>query len=292
MFRALSCRIAMLAIIWFCALGGSGTAHAFSAPGYYFAPATQGGSAGRWFTGSPADGYECSACHLGGQSWPVYVTGLPSQGYVPATKYDLRMLWPEFSDHENALLAASNQADPTMELVTELVAESGMGSGKLEIKDVQLLSPAEKCARPPGQRATKIWTVTPDQDMPTDIRLECNAAGLNQRCLVTVEGCGAREVRMTWTAPEQWQGNIWFSAGFVSTDQASAKPNDADGVTMLSIPLAPAASSSAGYVSKLESGCSVRGVHAPSRTVGWLGFSFGLVVLRRVRRRRRREARS
>jgi hypothetical protein len=292
MFRALSCRIAMLATVWLCALGSSATAHAFSAPDYYFRDSSKGGSEGRWFTGSPADGFECSVCHRGGQSWPIYVMGLPSEGYVPGTAYDLRLLWPEFTDHENSLLAASAQADPTMELVTELVAESGLGSGTLEIKEPQQISAAEKCTRPAGARATKLWTVTPDQPVPTDIRLQCDAAGLNERCLVTVEGCGASEVRMKWTAPDKWQGNIWFSAGFVTTDQTSAKPNDSDGVTMLSIPLTPAASSSAGYVSQLENGCSVRRVRASSPAAGWLGLAFGLVVLRRMRRRRQREARS
>jgi hypothetical protein len=93
---------------------------------------------------------------------------------------------------------------------------------------------------------------------------------------------------MKWTAPPTWQGNIWFNAGFVASDDTVGFPNVADGVTALSIPLAPAASTTAGYVDRLESGCSISGV---GRFGGadWLGWTCGLAVLRRLRRRSRKE---
>jgi hypothetical protein len=291
MFRVLSSRMAMLAIASLCALGPSARARAFSDATFYFKTIAEGGSQGRWFTGSPADGYSCNVCHTGGKSWPVYVTGLPTQGYVPGTDYQLRILWPEWSAQELALLAASPMNDPNMELVTELVSESGNGSGTLTLQDAQFETAAEKCTRPPNEHAADIYTVRQDGATPSPYRLDCTTGDVNARCLVIVKGCGAREVHMKWTAPAEWQGNIWFNAGFVSTNQTSGFPNDSDGTTEVSIPLAPAASTSASYTSKLASGCSVRSV-GTAGAAGWLGLTIWLVVLRRLPRRRQREARS
>jgi hypothetical protein len=291
MFCVPSCRIVMLATVWLCVLSSGGTAHAFSDPKYYYKDPTSGGGGGRWFTGSPADGNDCSVCHDGGKSWPLYVTGLPSGGYVPGTVYDLSLSWPEFTAHRAQVMQANPAAVPTMQLVTELVAESGKGFGTLAILDVRQMSPAEKCNPVrPLLPATNMWTVKPGVPTTDDssIRLTCQADDFNERCLITTEGCGAELTKMKWTAPATWQGNIWFNAGFVASDDTVGFPNVADGVTALSIPLAPAASSTAGYVDELKSGCSVSGV-GRFGGAGWLAWTCALAVLRSLRRRARKE---
>jgi hypothetical protein len=259
-------------------------ARAFSSPELYFKDPANGGSGGRWFTGSLADGYGCAVCHTGAPSLPLYVEGLPPQGYVPGTQYSLRLSWPEFSVREQTLLASNAANDPTMALVAEFVAETGKGSGTLEIQDNLLVPKSELCARPPDGIATNMWTVRPKQQ-PSNIDLQCTATDFNQRCLVTVDGCGAREMHAKWTAPPEWQGTIWFNAGFVTTDQSSGRP-DFDGVTELALPLSPAASTSANYIEKLHSGCSVRTIGSTPGSVPWLALSAGLLWMRAARRRR------
>src|SRR5687767_4603827 len=78
--------------IWL--LGGvlaAGTAHAYSAPEAYAELAYQGGGEGRWFTGSPADGFGCGVCHTpaaGQREYPLYVQGLPTErGYALAAQH-------------------------------------------------------------------------------------------------------------------------------------------------------------------------------------------------------------
>jgi hypothetical protein len=290
-FCARLCRTTVPATFWLCALGWGATAHAFSAPESYPQDVEEGGGGGRWFTGSPADGYGCGVCHTGAEGAPLYVTGLPQAGYVPGTTYPLTISWPQWAQTENAIVAANPKLFPVMELVTELVAESGQGSGTLAIGQYLQESAAEKCSRPAVAKAAYLWTITPNQDAPNDILPTCTADDVNERCIATVKGCGAQELKMTWTAPDQWQGNIWFSAGFVTTNDSTSIPNDKDGVTMLSIPLAPAASTSAGYLNRLESGCSVTPL-GTAHAFGWLLAPIGLWTLRRAQRRRRREERS
>jgi hypothetical protein len=290
MFRVPCSRIAVLAIVSLGALLGAfapgSTAYAFSDPAFYFKDTAGGGGGGRWFTGSPADGYSCDVCHKGGQSWPLYVAGLPPQGYVPGTEYDITLAWPEFVANAAAVVVAQPAAVPTMELIAELVAESGKGSGTIELLEVGFRSAAENCFPLAGAPATELWTVAPRYDVPQNKLLTCTADDLNERCLVATRGCGAQQVKMKWTSPSTWQGNIWFNAGFVASNDTTGYPERIDGVTELSIPLAAAASTSAGYVNRIESGCSVHRVGSFG-SAGWLGLSCWLVVLRSLRRRRR-----
>jgi len=72
------------AVACLCALASAPErARAFSEPAYYAADASGGGGGGRWFTGSPAEGYGCSVCHTGPAqlvSYPLYIEGLPHAG--------------------------------------------------------------------------------------------------------------------------------------------------------------------------------------------------------------------
>jgi hypothetical protein len=145
----------------------------------FFATVQEGGTAGRWFTGSPADGYTCSVCHEGAPGWPVNVTGLPSDGYETGKVYNLRIVWNEFRAREIQLLAASPTADPVMGLVTELISEDGTGAGTIELAELPDVSANEKCSRPEGKNAVDLWTVDGPMATPTKIRLKCDAKDLN-----------------------------------------------------------------------------------------------------------------
>ena len=276
----------------------AGLAHAFSAPGVFAKAASAGGSEGRFFTGSPADGYNCDVCHSGGKSFPLYVTGVPVKGYTPGKPYELRFSWPEYTAREAQLLAqiASIPPDPTrpalqpptMSMVTELVAETGKGSGKLVIKELEMYTPGERCQRPPGKAGQSMWIVRAKAKPLGDILLECTSKEFNDRCLVAQIDCGAAELRMTWTAPPEWQGTIWLSAALVTSEALDSKPTN-DGVYQLNVPIPPAASLSAGYVEKLDaSNCSVGAANPPSSQLWAAGVVFAPSLLFWARRRRRR----
>src|SRR5688572_5967785 len=67
------------------AMNASLSAHAFSSPEAYVEQPYTGGGGGRWFSGSPAEGFGCSVCHSaapGQREFPLYVAGLPvDSGY-------------------------------------------------------------------------------------------------------------------------------------------------------------------------------------------------------------------
>lgn len=90
--------------------GTSAHARAFGDYELFFADPVDGGAGGRWFTGSPADGYTCSVCHEGGRQWPVQVDGLPTgQGYLPDPNkpYSITLSWNEFRGREIELFSWS-----------------------------------------------------------------------------------------------------------------------------------------------------------------------------------------
>jgi hypothetical protein len=268
-------------------------AYAFTDAKMFFAAVSEGGTAGRWFTGSPADGYSCDVCHEGAPAWPLSVQGLPEKGYVtgsPSTKpYDVRISWDAFRAREIALIQANpNMADPVMGLVAEFVAEDGTGAGTVEVGAFERTTPNEQCSRPLGGNAVDLWTVAGPMATPTKIRQTCTMTGPNQRCIVDVKGCGAGEVRLKWLPPPDWHGAIWFNAAFVATDESSGLPADSDAVSSISVAMMPGASSSASYISQLEGDCTVR--RGASGGVALACWSLCLLALQLRRSARRPRA--
>lgn len=262
---------------------------AFSAPNIYGEPAATGGGAGRYFTGSPADGYGCAACHTGPGSLPVRVTGIPAEGYVPGREYAVHLAWPDAMVRANAAIAANLR--PSMTIVAEFVAEDGSDSGRIDIQPM-FASPGEFCtdtdpAAPKtlAALAAQLYETDPTNvEAPPKTVTSCSGGVENRRCVIATRSCGSSELRIRWTAPQKWRGPIWFSAGFVMTDDASGVPNDLDFVTEISAPM-NAASIGEAYETALEAGCTA----APGRrsgTHGWLGFGALLSTLALLRRRR------
>jgi uncharacterized protein (TIGR03382 family) len=257
--------LAAVACLWVVA-SATGRARAFSEPIYYSADSAGGGGGGRWFTGSPAEGYGCSVCHTGTPnvvSYPLYVEGLPDAGYVPGAVYDVKVSWPEFALHAQQL--RTMMGTPSMGIVAELLAEKGTASGTIDVNPKKAPAGA-LCELPAGMPATDLFSVIPspaagpDSVAPPKVT-HCDANQLGTRCLLAVRSCGAQELDFRWTAPAKWQGPIWFSAGFVTTDMLSGTP-EGDSVREVSIPLLPATSGAAHYQAQLYNGCSAAGANA------------------------------
>lgn len=244
---------AVLAVVIAAALPGS--AHAFSAPTSYMDPVDLGGGAGRWFTGSPADGYGCNACHQGAAGVELSVTGLPTTGFVPGMSYEVKVTWPP---------QVLNVA-----LIAEFSDELRQGAGVVALPRPDVTPVTERCT---GE----------EEGFPSSEIVEADAG----RMLISVIDCGARMLRFQWTAPVVIPGRVWFNAGFVVSNDDAAPGGD--GVTLVSMPLAVAGSSAATRTIA-QSGCSV------ARPIGRAGSAlpvFTLLCLALVRRRRRQRTRA
>jgi len=295
-------------------------AQAYSTPDAYLERASQGGGGGRWFTGSPAEGYGCIVCHSsapGQRQFPMYVAGLPAAGYTLAGRQEVVLSWPEFAARwrevrpDPTVPPSPDVPRPAVSAVLELVAESGRGSGVIEI-DTNTATPAQLCemTRPNLQPrlGVKLYQVRAGVE-PLVIRpdssglLRCESRRLGQRCILALTSCGAHEMRFTWTAPPTWEGPIWFSAGFVASETLSGT-FEQDSIQEISVPVVQAGSAGARYEQTLERGCTVARVSASMpasadfRGVGLLALLLALLVaprrrfaaaLHRMRRARRQE---
>jgi hypothetical protein len=179
---------------------------AFSDPQAYEAPVDMGGGAGRWFTGSSADGYGCNVCHTGKAGVDLVVSGLPLEGYLPGGAYEVTLTWPVYL------------AD--LALIAEFTNEQRFGAGTLALPRPDTLKPGELCASNQGGGS------------PSELHM---TSGMRQ--LVSVVDCGAKLVRFQWTAPLQAAGPVWFNVGFVASNEDATPAGD--GVTLVSRPLAP-----------------------------------------------------
>lgn len=281
-------------------------ARAYSTPDAYIERASQGGGGGRWFSGSPADGYGCSVCHssaAGQRVFPLYVAGLPASGYALAGSQEIVLSWPEFAARwrelrpDPTVMDAPGAARPAVGAVLELVAESGRGSGTIEI-DTLRATPGQLCetTRPNLQPrlGVKLYQVRAGIE-PLLIKpdgnglLRCESRRLGQRCVLALMSCGAHEVRFTWTAPATWEGAIWFSAGFVASETLSGT-SDQDSVQEVSVPIIQATTPGGVYEQTLHRGCGVAraGGGASARGFGVGAAILGVALIGRWARRRSR----
>jgi len=295
-----------LAVVLGCAsLAIAAQARAYSTPDAYIESASQGGGMGRWFSGSPADGYGCSVCHSAGpgqREMPLYVTGLPLEGYTLAEPREVVLSWPEFSRRWRELKPDPMQSpvpgapQPAMGMIGELVAESGKASGVIEIRGGTATA-LEQCeiTRPNlrPRLAAKLYQVragtSPFQVKPdANGTLRCEARHLGQRCIIALTSCGAEQLRFVWTPPSSQEGPIWFSAGFVASEQLSSTPEN-DSVYEYSVPmLQKGANESSRYQETLRGTCSISSARSEDGPRGgsWLVVALGVLLARRAIRRR------
>lgn len=276
------------------------TGRAYSTPDAYAAAPVTGGGGGRWFTGSPAEGLGCAVCHTAAANqrhFPLYAAGLPLGGYSLATPREIVLSWPQFAARwrelrPDATVAIKPDApSPAVGLVAEFVAESGKGSGTIEI-DASGADPGELCemTRPNLQPrlGVKLYQVrsgiAPLQVKPDSTGLlHCESRQLGQRCIIALLSCGANQLRVRWTSPPSWEGPIWFSAGFVATEALSGT-FEGDSVQEISVPIVQADTASGKYQQVLQSGCSLAPEQPTKRSFVLLGV-LGMVAACLVRRR-------
>jgi hypothetical protein len=209
-------------------------------------PLEGGGGGGRFFTGSPSDGYTCAVCHRGGVVPTLLLRGLPEREYVPGTTYDVELLW--------------TAAQQPHALNLEFVTPRGGPAGVISLYDPANLEPADKCdpARTEGI------------DGPGARLIE----GTEPRQILWLDDCGATRLRFRYTAPAE--PSVMLAAAVVQTDD-SEKP-EGDGVAELKRTLY-----AQGHAPNAAS-CTVC-VHAsPRGSWGWLAIS-ALCLVRRRRRR-------
>jgi hypothetical protein len=166
-------------------------ARAFSDPALFAAPATDGGGAGRYFTGSPADGHACGACHLGGATPRISFEGFPD-AIEPWARYDVTLRW--------------DPHDASHALHLELMNAAGEHPS-VELSIADDLPPEARCeGEPDGAPAVY-------------------AVDAGARRVLGVQDCGARALAFSFVAPAE---PLFFAIGAVRSD-SSATP-EGDGV--------------------------------------------------------------
>jgi len=288
----------------------AGGARAYSTPDVFIQPPGEGGGGGRWFTGSPAEGYSCTVCHSsasGQREFPLYVTGLPLEGYTLAGAREVVLSWPQFAQRWTELKPdpmaplLPGAPVPSMSMLAELVAESGKASGTIEVRG-GTATPLERCENTRPDLKPRLglslyqvragvapFLIKPDGNGT----LRCEARHLGQRCIIALASCGAREARFIWTPPMTQEGAIWFSAGFVTSEERSGTP-ERDSVYEISVPMVQAGGGTARYQETLRGTCSIANVGAQSSTryaghacSTWLVIGLFALAVRRMRKEHR-----
>lgn len=133
---AVTATIADLAVAPSAAFAFSSSAR-FAAPVSGLETGAWGGGGGRWFTGSPGDGYACSVCH-GEREGAFTVDGIPDE-FEPGAAYVFEIAWPEGDNGAVAL---------------EVVDATGRPVGAITIED-----DAAEARCPADTPATQAWPV-------------------------------------------------------------------------------------------------------------------------------------
>lgn len=206
------------------------SAHAFSDPfSFNLTPIVAGGG-GRYFTGSPSDGYTCKTCHVGGQAPKVSVLGLPLSGYKPGGRYEVSIRWP---------------AEQTkISLALELTDEKGKAAGTLRLPPLEETQAGEFCE--------------PASEQVLAAQLSDMTEG---REIINLPECGSKSLRFLWTAPTTDVGPVWFSGSMVQSDGETDPYHD--GVTDFGRIIGSPA-----VASKTNGECSVAHVGAASSKLG------------------------
>jgi hypothetical protein len=174
-----ACAVAALAC---CALlAPAGRARAFSDRQRFDEASGTGGGGGRYFTGSPVDGYSCAVCHRGGPEPHVRIAGLPLAGYKPGATYNVEISWDNTPGWHAVQL--------------EFIGRNALAAGKVSQFSERELDVRSRCG---------------SQDMGdlADYLIEKDG-----RQVMGITGCGASTLRFHFTAPDA--PDLAFSASVV-----------------------------------------------------------------------------
>jgi hypothetical protein len=203
--RPLACGVGLASVCW---LSSTQSAQAFSAPQTFATKPELAGGGGRYFTGSPADGYSCRTCHWGGTEPALRVLGLPLGGYRPNTRYEVSIDWRRTGKAVAAMLEVN---DP-----------SGRRVGLLRVPPETELENAELCPAvrggDPHSAATIVWV--PPEGEQADYCGSDDTGEVPDDCrqIVSLSGCGAERLRVLWTTPAEGVGSVWFAGSAVSSN--------------------------------------------------------------------------
>jgi hypothetical protein len=230
------------------------SAHAYSDPTTFSMGVAEGGGGGRWFTGSPADGYTCRVCHGGGARTQLTISGLPIAGYVRGASYEVIVDWPDTVIHVG--------------MAVEITDESGRSAGTIQLPEGATLDDREKC-EPYGANIPAGFMNKPTPD----------------RSVVNVADCGARRMRFLWIAPPELRGQLWLSGALVSAD--GSHDVHGDGVTDFARPITDVGDQA---IASRVGGCSVVAARVGVGSIAWIALGIAL-LLGRGRRVVRRASR-
>ena len=236
----------------------AGQAHAFSDPSAFESnPIDDGGGGGRWFTGSPADGYTCAVCHSGAKSPELLISGLPVDGYLPGATYEVIIDWPDGPGRVGANV--------------EITDQNGAGVGTVQLPEGSARDPRELCDP----------LLLPDFPAASLNTVAARSPQLPSRTVINVTACGARWLRFLWTATTEPRGQLWFSGAVVDPDNMETVSGD--GVNDFGRPIAQRGREA---VASTVGGCSVTSSRSASSSL-WTLMLTTLAALSYSRSRRR-----
>lgn len=233
-----------LALAWLGLLITVDTSYAYSDPELFAAAALEAGGGGHFYTGSPADGYSCDSCHVGGKPVTVVLSGLPTR-YVPGASYEVRVDWTAL-EHAAASF--------------EITDERGHGAGSVVLPPESERRAAELCEPvADGVLAASLRAVEPE------------------RTVVSVPDCGQSSLRVQWTAPTPAVGPVWLSGAVLASNSDQTANGDAATRFSQRIPALGERVADEVLVASCAALPGARHVH------GWLGcvLSLGVLVWRR-----------
>ncbi len=174
-------------------LGRSAPAAAYSEPALFEADAVvYGGGGGRFFTGSPRDGFTCEVCHTDASPLELQLDGLPPRRYEPGAFYIFEVSWPQ---------------DQRATIVSEMVGPEGDAIGELTVPPPESRTPADLCL---GGGFAPTITETPDG-----------------RVVASTPACGASRMRLGWRAPDEVIEDAWLHVAAVAGDGSEDPYGDA-----------------------------------------------------------------
>jgi hypothetical protein len=172
--------------------GATGHARAFSDRERFAAPSGAGGGGGRFFTGSPVDGYGCNVCHQGGAEPQVEIRGLPEDGFAPGRLYDIDVVWQQLPDHP-------------VGLQLEFIGRDGRAAGQLQLIPEGQLDLGQRCTS--GNHEAGDY--------------EQDAAG---RKVLGMAACGATHMRFRYGPPDT--PDVSFAMSVVTSDKMGSPEGD------------------------------------------------------------------
>ena len=232
-----------------------------------------GGGGGRFYTGSPADGYTCRICHQGGASPQLRVLGLPVEGYKAGTEYEITVDWWDGDALSTAI---------------EITDSAGREAGSLRLPPEEGIQDPERCKQDPNEviAAMLVRVAPPNHRSELSYFEACGKEDHPDDCrqVVSVPPCGSGRVRFAWRAPSAETGPVWFSGAVVASNDDG--DTTGDGVAEIGT-LVPSPSDPSAAV-RTYAGCSLLPPSAAGRrpSLGAALVLLALGVVCRLTRRR------